>query len=587
MDEIRELLQRLGQLTADELDNLRQLVVAKFKELDTDDASVDDTAVLVELAEISDQVMAEGAAREQKAQEAKEQREAARERIKAISGDEEDDDADEAAETPEEEPEAESTEDEPEAEAESESEETPAEAVVAGGAVQRMARSAGKPTPSPEANQAAGGRIRGVLTASSGHSRGREFTDIEELGQELADTLQSMPRDGANRGRVIVASSQANYPEERKLTGDADDNSRKIEAVTRRSAQKYDRSGALVATGGICAPVNVDYADPTWLTADRPIKDGLPSFEATRGGIVYVEPPDIAEWEGATSIWTEATDLAPGGETKPIKSIACGSEVKVFLEAVPTRIGVGNMLGRFAPEQLAANTEVAFGASARVAEENLLNLIEGVCVKKLETAQELGATRDLFSNIAFAVASYRNIHRIPESQTFTAILPVMAKELIRADLLREQAHDNSSSFNVWMVTDEMIDALFSQYHINVIWHLDGQKEPTSKNYESQYAVGTHVAEGKKIDEIFPAKAWETKGLVWYFFPEGVVQFLDGGRLDLGVVRDSTLDATNDYELFVETFESIANRGFAKAVWQVQSIVKATGASTATKTPEAP
>jgi len=27
---------------------------------------------------------------------------------------------------------------------------------------------------------------------------------------------------------------------------------------------------------------------------------------------------------------------------------------------------------------------------------------------------------------------------------------------------------------------------------------------------------------------------------------GTFQFLDGGRLDLGVVRDSTLDATNDY-----------------------------------------
>lgn len=28
-----------------------------------------------------------------------------------------------------------------------------------------------------------------------------------------------------------------------------------------------------------------------------------------------------------------------------------------------------------------------------------------------------------------------------------------------------------------------------------------------------------------------------------------MQYLDGGRLDLGVVRDLTLDATNDYETF--------------------------------------
>jgi hypothetical protein len=66
------------------------------------------------------------------------------------------------------------------------------------------------------------------------------------------------------------------------------------------------------------------------------------------------------------------------------------------------------------------------------------------------------------------------------------------------------------------------------------------------------------------------------------FVDGAVQFIDGGRLDLGVVRDSTLDATldatNDYETFVETFETIANRGFAKGIWRVLSTLAPTGGS---------
>ena len=86
MDEIRELLQRLGQLTDKEIANLRELVKAKFTELDTDDASVDDTAILVELGEITEQIIAEGSAREARAQEAKEQRDAAREKIKSDLG---------------------------------------------------------------------------------------------------------------------------------------------------------------------------------------------------------------------------------------------------------------------------------------------------------------------------------------------------------------------------------------------------------------------------------------------------------------------------------------------------------------------
>jgi hypothetical protein len=65
------------------------------------------------------------------------------------------------------------------------------------------------------------------------------------------------------------------------------------------------------------------------------------------------------------------------------------------------------------------------------------------------------------------------------------------------------------------------------------------------------------------------------------FLEGSIQYLDAGRLDLGVVRDSTLDATNDYETFVETFEGIANRGFAGSVLQIVMSLCANGQSAAT------
>ncbi len=44
---------------------------------------------------------------------------------------------------------------------------------------------------------------------------------------------------------------------------------------------------------------------------------------------------------------------------------------------------------------------------------------------------------------------------------------------------------------------------------------------------------------------------------WYLFAEGSFLFLDGGTLDLGIIRDSTLVGTNDYKMFVETFEGIA------------------------------
>jgi hypothetical protein len=65
-------------------------------------------------------------------------------------------------------------------------------------------------------------------------------------------------------------------------------------------------------------------------------------------------------------------------------------------------------------------------------------------------------------------------------------------------------------------------------------------------------------------------------LSWLLFVTGAFQFLDGGRLDLGVVRDSVLDSTNDYETFVEPFEGIAFRG--NEVYQVQSTILPNGGS---------
>jgi hypothetical protein len=48
--------------------------------------------------------------------------------------------------------------------------------------------------------------------------------------------------------------------------------------------------------------------------------------------------------------------------------------------------------------------------------------------------------------------------------------------------------------------------------------------------------------------------------VWYLFSEGTFLFLDGGTLDVGIIRDSTLVGTNDYKMFVETFEGVAKVG---------------------------
>ena len=131
--------------------------------------------------------------------------------------------------------------------------------------------------------------------------------------------------------------------------------------------------------------------------------------------------------------------------------------------------------------------------------------------------------------------------------------------------------------NVLAVTDDQIDDWFTTRGVEVIWTLDGLQAGT-------YGTGGHALP----NQYFPIATagaepqWPNESsdgsfvLGWLLFVSGTFQFLDGGRLDLGVVRDSILDATNDYETFVEPFEGIAFRGVE--VYQVQSTILPTGGS---------
>jgi hypothetical protein len=69
---------------------------------------------------------------------------------------------------------------------------------------------------------------------------------------------------------------------------------------------------------------------------------------------------------------------------------------------------------------------------------------------------------------------------------------------------------------------------------------------------------------------------------WHLTAPGSFVVLDNGRLDLGIVRDSILNRTNDYQTFAETFEGLAFLGL-ESMW-VTSTVCPNGASSGTIEP---
>jgi hypothetical protein len=436
-------------------------------------------------------------------------------------------------------------------------------ASAGGSRIRRMARVLGQPTRNPEAARQNGGAVLVAARSWEGVTAGQEITDRYQLAAGLARVLEQMPRKGPPQGRALVASAHWTYPDDRTLTTDQARNVRIMDAVCHPTA--------LVASGGVCAPVNVDYAIATWSDASRPLRDGLPAFQIDRGGLTYVQSPVMSSLAGATTVWTEATDASPGASTKPVIQIVCGGPVTVYADAIPTRLGFGNLMARFSPEQLAASVDLAAAAAARIAENNLLSRLAAACTADVTTAILLGATRDLLTAVNQAAAAVRSVHRIARTTMLTAIFPDWLRDLIRVDLAREIGHSQNADWNSLSVTDEQIDGLLQASGVNPIWHMDGQ--PVNGSVYPTQLFTTQGASG--AIETFPAKC------VWYLFPEGSVQFLDGGRLDLGIVRDSVLDSTNDAEMFLEPFEGLAFRGFTGAATQFVSSLCANGGSAGT------
>jgi hypothetical protein len=283
----------------------------------------------------------------------------------------------------------------------------------------------------------------------------------------------------------------------------------------------------------------------------------------------YRQPIDFSAMLGATSVWTAATDANPGATTKPVVHIACPSVQTQYVDAVPTRLGFGNMQSRFDPETVAMNTDAAMAAASHVAELNLLSRIAAGATADITTAALLGASRDFVTTLRQMAAIFRDNHRLPDSQTLTVCLWRGIRDLIIIDRIKELAHDTAGD-DLFNLTHEWVDSLFASANCRPIWLID----PLPANGVVYPLQGfAPVAANSPLPK-FPAS------FVWHVWIEGSVQFLDGGRLDLGVVRDSTLDAVNDYETFVETFEGIAFRGYAGGLWQLVTTLCANGVSSA-------
>lgn len=365
------------------------------------------------------------------------------------------------------------------------------------------------------------------------------------LGQmELANALLaaaaqqiSLPAGHSSKAPVATMHYGDQFPVERILGMDPMENLMKIQNVVGRHALGVNpESGleAMIASGGLCAPVTPYYELWNGATADRPVRSALAGFNANRGGINVATVPTIEDVTDGVGIKTAAQDAAGGtNAVKTCQVVECPDFTETLLSMIYHCVQFGNLNARAWPEFIAQFNDLVLAAHARLAETALLDGIANASVA-VDGSKIYGATSTVINQVLYSVAALRSRFRLPIGYRFRGLFPAWARELIAADVVNTQ-------FERFGVAPGDVDGLLRRYGVEPSWYLDS---PTG-------AGQVFPAQSAGDIQDFPTN------IVYYIFPEGSFLFLDGGTLELGIVRDSTLNSTNDFQIFGETFENVS------------------------------
>lgn len=379
-------------------------------------------------------------------------------------------------------------------------------------------------------------------------SAGANLPSIEALTDAFNTRASGLPvtQIGDAASRYPVASIKAEY----QHTVDERTGPAAVEALIRELTSD-DRKEALLAGGGWCAPSEIRY--DLFNIADAP--SGLiqlPTLGISRGGLQFPISPSIADifyTSGASNaasgvggfafpfsnasdpwLWSEADDIATvtGSVNKPTLRVPCATFSTQRLELYGLTLTAGNLTDSAYPEATANFLRLLRAAYAHTVNARLIGLMLSASSSAIAIG---GANKAAFNTILdgvdLAATDYRNKFGMADDAILEAVFPRWILANIRADLAWRTAVELQS------VTDTMIRGYFADRGVAAQFVSDWQVRGSG-----QFGNPAALAGGAMT-------TWPTS-VDFMLYAAGTFVHGTGLSLDLGVIRDSVLNAENDF-----------------------------------------
>jgi hypothetical protein len=399
-------------------------------------------------------------------------------------------------------------------------------------------------------------------------SAGADVPSMAAMADAFIDAARGIPATAVGKAapRHMVASVKNEFAH----TVDDRTNPMDVQRL-HREMTGGDKPEALLAAGGWCAPSEIKY--DLFNIAEPPVGViDLPTVGISRGGLQYPVSPAIGDvffTSGASNaasgmgsfaftfsnasdpwLWTEADDIATvtGSVNKPTLRVPCASFSTTRLEAYGITLTAGNLTNNAYPEQTENFLRLLRTAYAHAINARLISLM----VTASGGANTVGAiTTDpaaprLMNAVAMAATDYRARYAMRNDAVLEVIYPYWVKEVLRADIAYKVGLDSPELF---AVADNIIDTFFTARGVHVQWVDDWQVRGASQPGNAT------------VQLVWPAT------VQFMIYAAGTFLHGTGLTLDLGVVRDSVLNAENDYTAaWAEEAHLIAQVGHASRLY---------------------